>query len=229
MTVCGSGSPLIMLHGFMSSKEAFASQIKFFSNYFTVVAYDLCGFGKNNRMPYPYKLDDYVNEFFSVADCFEGRVRVIGHSFGCRVILKAMAKSDKIERAVLCGPAGLGPKKSVKKTVKRCVYRLIRPLFGKKRLEKIFFSKDYNLLCDVQKQSFIYIVNEHLDGLLKQIDSPVFAVFGERDKQTPFKHVGKKLSQGIKNYGEYVMKGCDHFCFSERPNEFNYVIKEFLI
>ena len=62
----GEGSPLIFLHGFMSQKEAFLSQINFFSKRFKVYAPDLTGFGENDYMPYPYALCDYLNDFLSL-------------------------------------------------------------------------------------------------------------------------------------------------------------------
>ena len=90
--VKGNGKPLIMLHGFASNKQAFLPQINFFSKYFKVVAIDLCGFGENTPMPYAYTLNDYLNDFLKVCDCFDEKVFVLGHSFGCRVLLKAMDK-----------------------------------------------------------------------------------------------------------------------------------------
>ena len=82
------------------------------------------------------------------------------------LLLKAMATTNKIQKAVLCGVAGLKSKKTVKKICKTCVYRLIRPLFKKEQLEKIFFSSDYNMLSGVQKQSFIYIRCLSYDNIL---------------------------------------------------------------
>ena len=229
LIVSGKGSPLIILHGFMSSKEAFLPHIKYFSNYFTVVVPDLCGFGENQPMPYPYSLNDYLNDFYKIVNCFEQKVNVIGHSFGCRILLKAMATGEKINKAVLCGAAGLKGKPTFKKVVKSSVYRLIRPLFKKEKLEKIFFSSDYNMLSKVQKQSFLKVVNEYLDGLLININNPVFAVFGENDRETPLNTVGKKLQKGIKDIAVYKMKNCGHFCFAEKPNEFCAIAKEFLL
>ena len=225
--VSGSGEPLVFLHGFMSSKEAFSSQIAFFSKRFKTVAVDMKGFGENSPMTYPYTLSDYVRDFYFLADALGGKVNVIAHSFGCRVALKAAAESDKINKLVLCGTAGLKTKKSFKFYAKRCVYRLIGGLFEKEKREKIFFSSDYNMLDDVMKQSFKYVTSKFLDDELKNVKSPVLAVFGENDDQTP-PYLAKKIKANINGAQTHIMKGCGHFCFAEKPNEFNFAVNEFL-
>lgn len=229
LIVKGSGEPLIMLHGFLSSKEAFLNQIEYFSKYFTVVAYDLCGFGKNTPMPYPFELSDYLYEFNKIANCFDGKVNVIGHSFGCRVLLYSMATSNKIKKAVLCGVAGIKPKFSFKKQLKGCLYRILKPYLKKELLERKFFSSDYNLLNEVQKQSFKKIVSFYLDGQLDKIQVPILAVFGSKDRETPVKSVGKVLKKQIKECTIVEMKNTGHFCFVQDYNQFNLIAKEFLL
>lgn len=226
--VAGKGEPLIFLHGFMSSKEAFRAQIGFFSEYFTVYAPDLCGFGENREMDYPYSLDDYVREFNELVDFVGGKTRVIAHSFGCRVALKAAASSDGITKAVLCGVAGLKPPFSAKKAAKRFFYRLLRPFISRESAEKLFFSPDYLMTGGALRESFKKVTGEYLDGVLKDVKCPVLCVFGENDRETP-PTIGKRLKNGISRCDCAIMKGCGHFCFAENPAEFNYVTREFLL
>ena len=224
----GSGKPLLFLHGFGCSKEFFASQLNYFSRYYRVIAYDLYGFGNNVPAKRPYNLSDYVAEFNKVALRYDERVRVVAHSFGCRVALKSMAESDIIEKAVLCGVAGLKPSFSLKKNLKRNIYKLVKPFFSKQKLEKVFFSSDYNSLDDIMKVTFKLVTNEHLNGQLRKIKSPTLVIFGDKDDQTPPK-LAKILTNDIKNCESYIMKDCGHFCFAQKPNEFNNVVREFLI
>ncbi len=224
----GSGKPLIFLHGFGCSKEFFASQLNYFSRYYRVIAYDLYGFGKNVPATRAYNLADYVAEFNKVAIKYGERVSVVAHSFGCRVALKSMAESNVIEKAVLCGVAGLKPYFSFKKAIKRRVYRLAKPFFSKQKLEKAFFSSDYNSLDDVMKTTFKLVTNEYLDGSLRKIKAPTLVIFGENDDQTPPK-LARRLTENISNCESYIMKNCGHFCYAERANEFNNVVREFLI
>ena len=121
----GSGKPLIFLHGYMCNKQFFNAQMQFFSKTHRVIAYDLYGFGENIPMNEPYALDDYVAEFFKVASTYGEKVSVIAHSFGCRVILKALSlpQGKIIEKALLCGVAGLKPEFSFKRECKKLIYK----------------------------------------------------------------------------------------------------------
>lgn len=224
----GSGEPLVLLHGYMSSKEAFAGQIEFFSRYFTVCAPDLTGFGENAEMPYPYSLDDYVAEFLRLTESLGGRVRVIAHSFGCRIALKAAATSNVIEKAALCGVAGLKPAFSFKRFIKKRSYALLKRFIPREVAEKLFFSADYRLAKGNLKQSFKAVTSEYLDGLLPSIKCPVFCLFGEKDKDTP-PALLKRLKRGVPHCDGTVMRGCGHFCFIDNPAEFNLIVREFLL
>ena len=188
----------------------------------------LYGFGNNVPAKRPYNLSDYVAEFNKVALRYGERVRVVAHSFGCRVALKSMAESDIIEKAVLCGVAGLKPSFSLKKNLKRNIYKFVKPFFSKQKLEKVFFSSDYNSLDDMMKVTFKLVTNEYLNGQLRKIKSPTLVIFGDKDDQTPPK-LAKILTNDIKNCESYIMKDCGHFCFAQKPNEFNNVVREFLI
>lgn len=224
----GDGSPLIFLHGFMSSKEAFLSQIDYFSKKFKVYAPDLTGFGENSFMPYPYSLKDYLNDFLRLAAQTQSeKVSVIAHSFGCRITLKALCETNVIKQAVLVGAAGLKTKKSARYYFKRAGYKLLKPFLTKDALEKRFFSVDYNLLDDVKKCSFKLVTSELFDEKLKKISVPVLAVFGENDAETPT-YLADRIEKNVLGAQKYIMKGCGHFCFVEKPNEFNFVVNEFL-
>lgn len=224
----GSGKPLVFLHGFMSSKEAFLNQINFFSKRFKVYAPDLKGFGENDKMPFPYTLGDYLNDFlFLVSQTNSKKVSVAAHSFGCRVALKALCETDVIERAVLVGAAGLKTKKNARYFFRKAGYKICKPFLPRERLEAKFFSEDYNMLGDVQKSSFKLVTSEKFDEKLFLIKAPVLAVFGENDRETP-PYLANRIVKSVPNARKYIMKGCGHFCFLENPAEFNLVLNEFL-
>ena len=45
----GSGTPLVLVHGFLGSSDMWRPQIKFFKNNFRVIAPALPGFGNSSR------------------------------------------------------------------------------------------------------------------------------------------------------------------------------------
>ena len=220
---------MLFLHGYLSSGKSFYYQTRYFARDFAVYAPDLKGFGENPDMPYPYCLDDYISEVKEYI--YKNGLRcphVIAHSFGARIAIKA-ASSDSglFGKLVLTGAAGLKPKTTFKKVVKRATYNALKRFIPKEKLSA-FFSPDYNALSPVMKESFKKIVNEHLDERLKNIKNPTFLVFGKNDKETPL-YMAKRLNAGIAGSRLIVLEGAGHFCFIDKPNKFNMEVKEFLL
>lgn len=203
--------------------------MQFFERCFNIYAPDLKGFGDNPDMPYPYSLDDYVaevKEFIHVNGL--NKPSVIAHSFGARIAIKAASDNKELfDKIVLTGAAGLKPKTTVKKAVKKTLFRVLKVFIPKEKLTK-FYSADYNALNPVMKESFKKIVSENLDERLRLIENPTFIVFGENDKETPL-YMAKKLNAGISGSTLSVIKNAGHFCFIDKPLKFNMEVKEFLL
>ena len=217
------------MHGYLSSGASFTYQTAFFSKEFNVYAPDLVGFGQNQTMVKPYSLDDYVD---FVIDYIKqnglNRPCVIAHSFGARIVLKAVYRQrDIFDKIVLTGAAGLKPKFSLKKAVKRATFKVLKKLINKQKLSR-FYSKDYLSLSPVMRESFIKIVNEHLDYTLKSIKNQTLIVFGENDAETPL-YMAKRLNKGIENSTLKVYKCAGHFCFIDKKHTFNTEVREFLL
>lgn len=219
---------LLFLHGYLSCGSSFIHQLKYFEKFFDVYAPDLKGFGDNLGMQKPYTLDDYIDsvEEFKYKNSIV-KPHIVAHSFGGRIALKGTVTAPNFcDKLVLTGCAGLKPKLTVKKIVKRASFFTLSKFIDKSKLTK-FYSKDYNALDGVLKQSFIKIVNEHLDYLLKDIENKTLIIFGEKDKETPL-YMAKRLNKGIKNSHLKVIKGAGHFCFIDKPYAFNLLVGEFL-
>ncbi len=212
----------------MSSGSSFYRQIEYFSKDFNVYCPDLTGFGNNKFMPYPYSLDDYATE---VKEYMRKnrivRPMVIGHSFGGRVAIKMASQDSEIfQKIVLASSAGLRPKNSPKKIIKRCAFNVLKKFINKEKLSA-FYSKDYNALDSVMKESFKLIVSEHLDGVLDKISVPTLIVYGKNDKETP-PYMAKRFNKSIKN-SKLLALNAGHFCFIDCPHKFNMEVKEFLL
>ena len=88
---------MVFLHGYLSSKEAFAAQIRYFSRFYRVTAIDFIGFGGSVPLRQAFSVDDYAawtREVFRLLNVKSPHV--IAHSFGCRVLIK-MAKRGSAE------------------------------------------------------------------------------------------------------------------------------------
>ncbi len=213
----------------MADKRSFYKQLGYFSNDFEVFAYDFKGFGENKGMEYPYALDDYINdlkEYF-----YKNNIicpSVIAHSFGGRVVIKSASQNARLyNKIVLTGSAGLKPRFSLKKAIKKATFKLLKPFIKKEKLKR-FYSSDYLALPRVMQKSFIKIVNEHLDSYTKSIKNKTLIINGSLDRQTPV-YMAKRLNKNISNSKLIILKGAGHFAFIDKPFAFNKEVKEFLL
>ena len=131
------------------------------------------------------------------------------------------------DKMVITGGAGLKPKNTLKKVVKRFLFKILKTFLPKDRLKR-FYSSDYNSLSPIMQKSFVSVVNEHLDYCLQAIENKTFLVFGKNDKETPL-YMAKKFNKNIKNSTLLVVEDAGHFCFVEKPALFNFAVKEFLL
>ncbi len=220
---------MLFLHGYLSDGNSFALQKQYLSSCFKVFTPDLKGFGKNTGMPYPYSLKDYADEVMEYIKA-NGLVKphVIAHSFGGRVALKVIERHpNAFDKLVLTDSAGLKPKRTFKKVIKRCVFKVLR-LFIKREKLISFYSKDYQALSPVMRQSFNLIVNEHLDHILKRVNNNTLIINGSLDKDTPI-YMAKRFNKGIKNSKLIILEGAGHFSFIDKPLKYNMEVKEFLL
>ncbi len=220
---------ILFLHGYLADNRSFYNQVKFFERDFEVFAPDLKGFGGNLGMEYPYSLDDYINEIKEYK--YKKSLicpHIVAHSFGGRIAIKATAlDNDFCSKLVLTGSAGLKPKPTIKKQVKKSIFNILKKFISKERLSK-FYSKDYLRLDSVMKESFKKIISEHLDGYLEKIQNQTLIIFGDKDKETP-PYMAKRLKNGIKNSELIFIEGAGHFCFIDKPYKFNTEVREFLL
>lgn len=223
----GEGRDLLFLHGYLASKECFLPQISYFSHFYRVTALDFPGFGEAEPLTSPWSVSDYGAWTRDMVGSLNLKDPVVvAHSFGGRVAVKCMAKYDLFPKAVLCGCAGIPPKRGMIYKSKVFTYRLVKkffPVFA----EKKFGSAEYKTLSPVMKESYKKIVNEDLRKDAQKIVRPVLFVAGEKDKTTPLSSA-KEYHRCVQGSRLFIMKGCGHFAFLEKSQEFCLAMEEFL-
>ena len=222
----GEGKDLVFLHGYLASKESFYPQIEYFSRFYRVTAFDFPGFGQSDTLSAPWSVGDYADwtqEFLA-----EQGIQfpyVIAHSFGGRVAVKCLSRGDAFDRAVLCGCAGIVPKRTLGYKVRVRAYKTVKK-FAPRYAEKHFGSAEYRTLSPVMKESYKKIVNEDLREDAKRITRPVLFINGERDTAAPVASAQIYLSC-VKNGRLQVLNGCGHFAHLDDPLAFNLAAEEF--
>ncbi|MBQ7368378.1 MAG: alpha/beta hydrolase [Clostridia bacterium] len=214
------------MHGYLSSKEAFAAQVSYFSRFFRVTAIDFLGFGGSRALTSAFSVEDYaawLKEKMRALGLI--KPHVIAHSFGCRVAVKAAAGSvDTFDKIVLTGPAGVILKRGVSYRCKVGLYRFVKK-FAPKFAERRFGSVEYRSLSPIMKESYKKIVNEDLRACAAQVQNKVLIIEGKEDTVTPKKEAEAYLT--CFSRGEIRMIEGGHFAFAENPVSFNLITEEF--
>lgn len=222
----GTGKDLVCLHGYQSSKEAFAAQIAYFSRFYRVTALDLLGFGKSGALQQPFSVSDYAEWTKDALQRLDiVRPHVIAHSFGCRVAIK-MASADPtlFDKMVWTGPAGIIRRRGIRYYVKVYGYRIARKI-APEYAESRFGSVEYRTLSPIMKESYKKIVNEDLRTEASRIENPVWIIEGREDRTTPLSEA--RIYQKCLKKGALKQIDGGHFAFAENPIAFNLLTEEF--
>lgn len=236
----GEGTPVLLLHGWGSSKEVYGGIIKTLSGRCRLVALDFPGCGNSDIMDKPWTLDDYSNFVLKFMDAVELKNPIMmGHSHGGRVTLYMTATGMvNPQKIVLLDAAGLIPKKTLKQKFRAKSFKVIKrvltlPLvrnFSSSLLEKArrhYGSADYNAAPEVLRKTLVSLVNTDIRDVLPNIKCPSLLIWGENDTATPLEDA-KTIEKLISDSGLCVIKGTGHFSFCEKPYEANAIINSFI-
>ena len=240
----GSGTPLVLVHGFLGSSDMWSPQIDFFKNDFRVIVPALPGFGKSNKIN---SCDSIKCMARVILDLLEKKkiknFNLLGHSMGGMIVQEiAKLAGDKILKLICYGTGPIGNIPGRFETIDKSREKL--KINGLKvtaqRIAKTWFIKEekakYFYLCEgAGKQTSIEAADNGLvamknwDGVknLKNIINQTLIIWGDQDKAYNFNQV-KTLNDNIPNSDLKIIKGCSHNVHLEKPDEFNKIVKEFL-
>ena len=240
----GSGTPLVLVHGFLGSSNMWNPQIKFFKNNFRVIAPALPGFGNSGTIN---SCDSIECMATAVLNLFERKkiknFNLLGHSMG-GMIVQEMARitGEKILKLICygTGPRGNIPgrfetidesrKKLKINGLKATAHRIAKTWFIEEDKSKFFY------LCDeAGKQTSMKATDNGLIAMknwngvknLRNIKNETLIVWGDKDKAYNFNQV-ETLSNNIPNSSLRIIKNCSHNVHLEKPDEFNTIVEEFL-
>lgn len=236
----GTGTPVLLLHGWGSSFNVYKGIMANLSNRCRVVAMNFPGCGNSDIMKEPWNLDDYcrlVLKFMKELK-LENPI-MFGHSHGGRVVLKMAAeKMTQPQKIVLLDSAGLIPKKSFKQKFRASSFKFIKKVLSLPiiknysanlldKARKHYGSADYNAANEVLRKTLVSLVNTDLRNIISSISCPTLLIWGENDTATPLSD-GKIIESLIKDSGLCVIKGAGHYSFLEQPYQTNAILNSFI-
>ena len=241
----GSGTSLVLVHGFLGSSDMWAPQIEFFKDDFRVIAPALPGFGKSSAINSCDSIECMAKAILILLEKKEIKnFNLLGHSMGGMIVQEiAKIAGEKILKLICYGTGPRGNIPGRFETIDQSREKLkINGLdVTAHRIAKTWFIEEdkskYFYLCDeAGKQTSIEAADNGLVAMknwsgienLKNIKNETLIVWGDQDKAYDFNQV-ETLNNNIPNSDLKVIKGCSHNVHLEKPEEFNAVVEEFLI
>ncbi len=239
-TECGSGPDVLLLHGWGASSESWKGVMQALAPSCHLFALDFPGCGNSDLPDKALNIDDYVS--LVIEFCIDVGIKnpiLIGHSHGCRVIMKLCGSGlMNPKKIVMIDGAGIKPKANLKKSIKILTYKSVKnilslPLlrnYTKETLNKArahFGSADYSSAPEIMRKTLVNLVNSDMTPYLDGIKASTLLIWGENDTATPL-YMAKKIERIVSDCGLCVIKNTGHWSFVESPYEAHAILKSFL-
>ena len=241
----GSGSTLVLVHGYLGGSEQWASELIHLSPFFSVVAVDLAGYGAANGLPAPTHIADHATAVLDTLDALGvERFHLLGHSMGGMVVQQIVHQAPhRVDRLVLYGTGPLGVIPGRFETMTRSRERLaidglertarrISAMWLLEREASSAYEAVARLACSasVQAAEAGLWAMERWDGRewLPAIQQTTLVIWGEHDRSYGWPQV-ESLWRGIKSVSLAVLPACSHSAHLERPELFQLLIRDFLV
>ncbi|MCX6732742.1 MAG: alpha/beta hydrolase [Candidatus Roizmanbacteria bacterium] len=228
---------LVFLHGWGSNSPLwFSSTVELAEKGYELYFLDLPGFGKSQTPKKAFQLQDFAN---IVVQCVQKLEIVnpvlIGHSFGGKTAIRiASKKSIPLAGLVLVDSSGL-PHTSFSTQTKIKLAKTVKPFMDlpfmkgiRSNLLRLSGSDDYIAFPEL-RETFVNIIREHIEFELPQVKNKTFIVWGGDDENsyTPVSDVGI-FHRLIPVASAHIIQEAGHYCFLDKPKEFQTVLLEFL-
>lgn len=238
----GSGENVLLLQGWGTEITLYSAVVSEIAKKYRVYAPDFPGFGKSDEPLDAWCVDDYAD--FVIAFCREMGITktiLVGHSFGCRVIIKLLSREDcpiEVEKVILTGAAGIKPVQSEAAKKKASAYQRGKKILSTPIMKKLFpnaleklrtkhGSADYRAASPMMRQVLVKTVNEDLTHLLPKVKQETLLIFGRNDDATPITD-GQRMEKEMPNAGLAVIENAGHFAFIEQQYLFLRIVDSFL-
>jgi len=252
----GSGEPLLLLHGFTGSSEAWgADSVATLTSDRPVILVDLMGHGKSDKPTSPgrYALSEILHDLADVLDALEfGRADWLGYSMGGRLALAAaVLMPERVSRLVL-ESASPGLRSETERAERRrtdgkLADRLEKdgidsfvklwmalPLFRtQRRLDPDLLEAESARRRTNDPHSLAACLRGFGTGLqpsfwseLPEIDAPTLVIIGEEDPK--FSDIGREMSSLFPDGTISPFPDTGHAVHLERPREWAWAIRSFL-
>lgn len=243
----GSGPVLVFVHADAADSRQWDAQFNYFSKKYTVIRYDVRGFGKSDvpaDEPYSFSEDLYL----LLGSLSIQKAHFVGLSLGAAIITDLALTHPEIVRSLVLADAGIsgdGFSDAFTKNIKRITglaksgdldaarrVWLGLPIFdNSKKLPRVW--KQAQNMVDVTSGYRWYGINQPIDidppavGRLSGIKVPTLVMVGEYDIDD-FQRKSRLLHEKISGSQFIIIPSAGHLSNMDNPEAFNSAVDSFL-
>ena len=205
------------------------SDFEYFYNKLDGIFIDLPGFGKSpepNRVWSPNDYSKWLNEV--LPDSVD---TIVAHSFGGRVATHYLNNFNNINRSIMVGVPLLkysnsqkGEKLELKLLKKANKFKILPDSYIEKYKRK-HGSLDYRNSEGLMRDILVSAVNDDMSAILKNLNSPIYLIWGDKDKEVPLRVAQEALGM-LNDSRLFVLKDVGHNPFINKSNEVMEIIKD---
>ena len=238
----GEGQPIVLLHGWGASIQVYSSVINLLQNAYKVIAFEMPGVGESDEPSEAWDVNRYTDFTIKFLKNFDlDNVILMGHSFGCRVIVKLLSKERlpfTVDKIIIVDGAGVKPTPNLRRKIRTRIFKMGKsfcnaPVVKKfapealSHLQAFFGSSDYANASPIMRETLVKVVNEDLTGLFPNVIPETLLIWGQNDTATPLSD-GQLMEQMMPNAGLAVIKNAGHFSFLDQPIIFSKILSSYL-
>ena len=240
----GSGTPLVLVHGFLGGIEEWHELTDQLAPRFDVIAVDLPGFGGSATVPPPGSIGGYGALIVKLLDDLRIEKSVLfGHSLGSMIVQQmALDHPGRFERLVLYGAASTGRLPGRFETFDATIERFRKTgiAAGSEPIIASWFVDGrghpafpmYRRMADKASlegaiAALRAVEQWQVTERLGEIAVPALVIGGDRDRSTDASEQ-LRLWRGLPQGQLCILPGCAHAAHLERPELFWSVLSRFL-
>ena len=223
--VTGNKPSIILIHGLGVSGDYYLTYAKKLEPFFDVYIIDLPGYGKTPKPKSPLTiqaLSNIVTAFVSSNDLKKSII--VGQSMGCQIVCHAVVNSpDLFSKALLLAPT---TNKNERSVAMQSVRLFQDTLHESLKINAIVFLNYARMGVRRFLITANFMVNDHIEEVIKHINIPVLIVSGSQDKIAP-KAWAKYLAKNAPDAQAIEIQKAPHLLQYQKPEELVRITREF--
>ncbi len=209
-----TSTPILLLHGWGVGLEPYYEVINSLSQYHSIIAPYLPGFGKSSNIELDWNYNTYAQHIIQLIERLNiPKVHIIGHSLGGGIAASIAATAPHlIDSVILVGSTGIPveslplvlPKRAIEMTAQFSQIKF-------PQIIQIFQGFSYNLFFRASTviYTLLLALQADIEPLLSKIEAPCLLLWGTNDMTIPI-NIAQQFLDKVKNSRLITIDGVYH-------------------